>query len=76
MCDVITLNIDSASFTQIKEEAGGDVNKIKEIMLSIINRFGKHKNPVTGSGGMFIGRINKIGEIVLITTLNKQVGIC
>ncbi|GAB4300887.1 MAG: L-erythro-3,5-diaminohexanoate dehydrogenase [Myxococcota bacterium] len=62
LCDVITLNVDSASFTQIKEEAGGDVEKIKKIMLSIVERFGKHKNPVTGSGGMFIGRVNKIGE--------------
>ena len=32
LIDVQTLNIDSASFTQIKEEAGGDEAKIKEIM--------------------------------------------
>ncbi|MBU1238178.1 L-erythro-3,5-diaminohexanoate dehydrogenase [Myxococcota bacterium] len=62
LCDVITLNVDSASFTQIKDEAGKDPEKIKQIMFSIIDRFGKHKNPVTGSGGMFIGVVKRIGS--------------
>lgn len=60
--NVQTLNIDSASFTQIKEEAQGNVEKIKEIMTGIVSRFGKHKNPVTGSGGMLIGTIDAIGD--------------
>ncbi len=64
LCQVDVLNIDSASFTQIKDEAGGDPEKIKEIMLSIVDRFGKHKNPVTGSGGMFIGRVKRIGSAI------------
>ncbi|MFZ5968832.1 MAG: zinc-binding dehydrogenase [Bacillota bacterium] len=61
LIDVQTLNIDSASFTQIKEQAGGDIEKIKEIMLGIVAERGKHQNPVTGSGGMLIGTIEKIG---------------
>ncbi|MCT4593732.1 MAG: zinc-binding dehydrogenase [Anaeromicrobium sp.] len=61
LIDVQTLNIDSASFTQIKEEAGGDVEKIKEIMKGIVAERGKHQNPVTGSGGMLIGTVAKIG---------------
>ncbi|TCO78747.1 L-erythro-3,5-diaminohexanoate dehydrogenase [Marinisporobacter balticus] len=61
LIDVQTLNIDSASFTQIKSQADGDVEKIKEIMLNIIAERGKHQNPVTGSGGMLIGTIEKIG---------------
>jgi len=61
LIDVQTLNIDSASFTQIKEEAGGDVEKIKEIMMNIVATRGKHQNPVTGSGGMLIGTVEKIG---------------
>jgi len=60
--NVEILNVDSASFTQIKEQACGDVEKIKEIILDIVNRNGKLKNPVTGSGGMFIGTIDKIGD--------------
>lgn len=61
LIDVKTLNIDSASFTQIKEQAGGDVDKIKEIMLDIVKKRGKHHNPVTGSGGMLIGTVAEIG---------------
>ncbi len=60
--DVISLNIDSASFTQIEEEAGGDKEKIKAKILEIVNERGKMQNPVTGSGGMFIGKVAKIGE--------------
>lgn len=61
LIDVQTLNIDSASFTQIKEQAGGKEDKIAEIMLDIVAKRGKHHNPVTGSGGMLIGRVEKIG---------------
>jgi L-erythro-3,5-diaminohexanoate dehydrogenase len=62
LIDVITLNVDSASFTQIKEQAGGDEEKIKEIMFDIVAKQGKHRNPVTGSGGMLLGRVEKIGS--------------
>ncbi|GAH45555.1 unnamed protein product, partial [marine sediment metagenome] len=44
------LNIDSASFTQLKEEAGGNLNKIKNKILEIVQERGKMQNPVTGSG--------------------------
>ena len=60
--NVEILNVDSASFTQIKEQAGSNTEKIKEIILSIISKAGKLKNPVTGSGGMFIGCVDKIGD--------------
>ena len=62
ICDVISLNIDSASFTQIEEACGGDTEKIKEMILGIVNERGKMQNPVTGSGGMFIGKVAYIGE--------------
>lgn len=62
LIDVIALNIDSASFTQIEEEAHGDVEKIKAKILEIVGERGKMQNPVTGSGGMLIGTIEKIGE--------------
>ena len=62
LVDVDILNIDSASFTQIKEQADGDIEKIKEIILEIVATQGKMKNPVTGSGGMFIGTVLQIGE--------------
>jgi len=61
LIDVQTLNIDSASFTQIEKAADGDISKIKEKMNEIVDNRGKHHNPVTGSGGMLIGTIEKIG---------------
>lgn len=61
LIDVKTLNVDSASFTQIKEQAGGDLEEIKKIMKGIVDERGKHQNPVTGSGGMLIGVVEKIG---------------
>lgn len=62
LIDVQTLNIDSASFTQICEAAQGDETRIKETMLELVDRQGKHKNPVTGSGGMLIGTVKDIGS--------------
>ena len=62
LCDVIALNIDSASFTQINKACGGDDAKIEEMILGIIAERGKMQNPVTGSGGMFIGKVKKIGD--------------
>lgn len=61
LIDVRTLNIDSASFTQLKKEAGGDKEKIKAKILEIVNERGKMQNPVTGSGGMLIGRVAQVG---------------
>ena len=56
LIDVQTLNIDSASFTDISNRAGGDPEKIKEIMFDIVAKQGKHRNPWTGSGGMLLSR--------------------
>lgn len=61
LIDVQTLNVDSASFTQIKEQAGGDVEGIKKIIMETVKNRGKQHNPVTGSGGMLIGTIKQIG---------------
>ena len=61
LIDVQTLNVDSASFTQIKDQAEGNEEKIKEIMKGIVAERGKHQNPVTGSGGMLIGTVKEIG---------------
>jgi L-erythro-3,5-diaminohexanoate dehydrogenase len=68
LIDVQTLNIDSASFTQIEAQAGGDPRKIAEIMLHIVATQGKHRNPVTGSGGMLLGTVEQIGEALQGTT--------
>lgn len=73
LIDVIALNIDSASFTQIEEEAGHDIEKIKAKIKEIVAERGKMQNPVTGSGGMLIGTVEKIGED-LVNKTNLKVG--
>ncbi|NLO44633.1 MAG: L-erythro-3,5-diaminohexanoate dehydrogenase [Candidatus Cloacimonetes bacterium] len=66
LIDVIRLNVDSASFHQIKnkliDQGHKDVEKaFAEHAIELTNRTGKHKNEDTGSGGMLIGRVAKIG---------------
>jgi L-erythro-3,5-diaminohexanoate dehydrogenase len=61
LIDVKTLNIDSASFTEIEKRAGGDIEEIKKMILDIVGKAGKMKNPWTGSGGMLIGTVKEVG---------------
>jgi L-erythro-3,5-diaminohexanoate dehydrogenase len=62
LCDVETLNIDSASFRQISEACDGQKDQIVKHILATVKERGKQHNPVTGSGGMFVGRVLRIGE--------------
>jgi L-erythro-3,5-diaminohexanoate dehydrogenase len=73
LIDVSALNIDSASFTQIKNEAHGDEAKVAEIVRGIVAQRGKQHNPVTGSGGMLIGTVTQIGP-ALVGKCDLKVG--
>lgn len=57
LIEVDTLNIDAASFRQLREAAGDNPDKMAEQIGAIVGRRGKMHNPVTGSGGMLIGRV-------------------
>jgi L-erythro-3,5-diaminohexanoate dehydrogenase len=59
LIDVQALNVDAASFTQIREEVGDD--RLTERVLEIVAQRGKLHNPVTGSGGMLLGTVAAIG---------------
>lgn len=61
LIDVESLNIDAASFKQIKESTGGEPAKMIATIRGIVEERGKMQNPVTGSGGMLIGRVREIG---------------
>ncbi|MEI6308263.1 MAG: L-erythro-3,5-diaminohexanoate dehydrogenase [bacterium] len=61
LVDVERLNIDAASFTQLEEEGERDTTKIAGLIKKIIKEHGKMHNPVTGSGGMFIGTVKRVG---------------
>jgi L-erythro-3,5-diaminohexanoate dehydrogenase len=62
LCEVEVLNIDSASFKQIADMCDGDEASIAEHVHGIVRERGKQHNPVTGSGGMFIGYVRDIGK--------------
>lgn len=59
--DVETLNVDSASFHQIIGEVGRDEAAVTARIQAIVAERGKMQNPVTGSGGMLIGRVRALG---------------
>lgn len=56
------LNIDSASFHQIIGAVGRDAAAVATHIASIVAARGKMQNPVTGSGGMLLGRVVALGE--------------
>lgn len=61
LIEVESLNVDSASFHQISEACQGDPARIEKHVLALVERRGKLHNPVTGSGGMLVGRVAEIG---------------
>ena len=65
---VETLNIDAASFRQMEEAAvaagatgGAIAEAVGRQVLATVERRGKQHNPVTGSGGMLLGRVLQVG---------------
>jgi L-erythro-3,5-diaminohexanoate dehydrogenase len=62
LIEVERLNLDAASFHQIREEQGGDAGAMRRRVLEIVRDRGKMHNPVTGSGGMLIGTVREVGE--------------
>ncbi|WP_050435992.1 L-erythro-3,5-diaminohexanoate dehydrogenase [Chondromyces crocatus] len=61
--DVETLNIDAASFRQMEEASGGDLDGVVRLIQETVSRRGKQHNPVTGSGGMLLGTIRSVGAL-------------
>ena len=61
--DVATLNIDAASFRQMEEASGGDPEGVGRLVMETVKRRGKQHNPVTGSGGMLLGVVERVGEV-------------
>ncbi|ACL66745.1 L-erythro-3,5-diaminohexanoate dehydrogenase [Anaeromyxobacter dehalogenans 2CP-1] len=59
--EVEALNVDAASFRQLEGAVGGDPGRIGDEVLRIVRARGKMHNPVTGSGGMLIGRVRALG---------------
>ncbi|MEQ4206613.1 L-erythro-3,5-diaminohexanoate dehydrogenase [Actinopolymorpha sp. B9G3] len=56
------LNLDAASFRQLREAHGGDGDAVRRAVLEIVRERGKMQNPVTGSGGMLVGTVEEVGS--------------
>lgn len=61
LIEVDSLNIDSASYHQIAGVCGGDLARIQAHLLELVSRRGKLHNPITGSGGMLVGKVAQVG---------------
>jgi L-erythro-3,5-diaminohexanoate dehydrogenase len=59
--DVERLNLDAASFRQLSGVHHGDGAAVRAEVAGIVATRGKMHNPVTGSGGMLIGRVAEVG---------------
>jgi len=55
------LNLDAASYRQLREAHGGDRDAMRSAVLGIVADRGKMQNPVTGSGGMLTGVVDEAG---------------
>lgn len=61
LIQVERLNLDAASFHQLREEEGGAAAPMRERVAAVVRARGKMHNPVTGSGGMLIGTVREVG---------------
>ena len=59
-----TVHVEWDNFNQICSHCGYDEVKIKARIMQIIDERGKLHNPYTGSGGLFMGVIDEVGEDV------------
>ncbi len=62
--DVEALSLDAASFRQIEASSGGDEDSIVRNITRTIASRGKQHNPVTGSGGVLMGKVKAVGASV------------
>ncbi len=60
--EVELLNIDAASYRQIREGCGGEAVAMASAIREVVTRRGKMQNPTTGSGGVLMGRLLSVGS--------------
>lgn len=73
LIDVDYLNIDSASWQQLRSANGDDSSAMKGEILRIVSERGKMQNPVTGSGGMLVGTVAQLGAHRVEPAVGKRI---
>lgn len=57
------LHIETTSFKQICIESNNNIHKIKDRIIDLVIKRGKLHNPVTDTGGVLYGTVEKIGPL-------------
>jgi L-erythro-3,5-diaminohexanoate dehydrogenase len=60
--EVELLNVDAASFRQLRESCRADPAAMSSAISAIVREHGKMQNPATGSGGVLVGRLTAVGS--------------
>ena len=60
--DVEWLNVDAASWVQIRRACNDDAEAMAELIMRTVAERGKLHNPVTDSGGMLVGTVAELGS--------------
>lgn len=60
--EVEFLNLDATSHRQIREACEADPVRMADRIAEIVSTRGKMHNPVTGSGGVLVGRVARVGD--------------
>lgn len=60
--DVELLSIDATSYRAIRERSDGEPERIASTISEIVGERGKLQNPWTGSGGVLMGRVQRVGR--------------
>jgi L-erythro-3,5-diaminohexanoate dehydrogenase len=60
--DVEMLNVDATSYKAIRERCDGDPERMAATIVEIVTARGKMQNPWTGSGGILVGTVTRVGE--------------
>jgi len=56
------LAVDATSYRAIRERSAADADRIAHTIRRIVAECGKLQNPWTGSGGVLMGRVTKVGQ--------------
>jgi len=59
--EVDLLSLDATSHRQIRESCESDPMRMADRVAEIVSARGKMHNPVTGSGGVLVGRVSEVG---------------
>jgi L-erythro-3,5-diaminohexanoate dehydrogenase len=63
--EVEQLHVDASSLRQMREAHHGDLEAVRQCIVSLVRERGKLHNPVTGSGGMLTGVVRAVGGAYL-----------